>query len=111
LPDPRSAAQVTAEDVQQVAEALHSKLTTGMSAMMVGRSGSSEQFIAAQFKNANMRGSNLEPKLIEAALTKIIDDLDQFPKLEEIKCTLSYHHDGSMMAPKGVRTFRIAGRE
>jgi hypothetical protein len=59
----------------------------------------------------NMRNSQLEPKIIEAALTKIIDNLDQYPQLKEIKCNLSYNDDGTMMGVKGVRTFRVEGRE
>jgi hypothetical protein len=109
--DSNTLSQLTSEDLQQVAGALHHSLTIGMNRMMVGKNGSSVQFIAAQFKNANMRGSQLEPKVIEAALTKIIDNLDQYPQLKAIKCNLSYNNDGSMMAAKGVRTFCIEGRD
>jgi hypothetical protein len=59
----------------------------------------------------NMRESQLEPKIIEAAITKIIDNLDQYPQLKAIKCNLSYNDNGSMMTAKGVRTFRLEGRE
>jgi hypothetical protein len=79
LPDnSKTMFQLTPENLQQVVDALHRSLTTGMNSMMVGRSGSSVQFIAAQFKNMNMRESQLEVTVIELALTKIIDNLDQY---------------------------------
>jgi len=109
--DSKTMSQLKPEDLQQVADALHHSLTTGLNAMMVGSKGGSSQFIAAQFKNMNMRESQLEPKIIEAALTKIIDNLDQYPQLKAIKCNLSYNDNGSMMTAKGVRTFRLEGRE
>jgi hypothetical protein len=49
--------------------------------------------------------------IIEAALKKTIDNLDQYPQLKAIKCNLSYNDDGSMMTAKGERTFFIQGRE
>ncbi len=109
--DSNTMSQLTSEDLQQVADALHQSLTAGHNRMMVGKRGSSTRFIAAQFKNGNMRESQLEPKVIEAALTKIIDNLDQYPQLKAIKCNLSYTDEGSMMTAKGVRTFCIEGRD
>ena len=109
--DSKTMSQLTSENLQQVADALYKSLTVGMNSRMVGRSGGSIQFLAAQFKNGNMRESQLEPKVIESALTKIIDNLDQYPQLKAIKCNLSYNDDGSMMAAKGVRTFRLDGRD
>ncbi|CAF3993733.1 unnamed protein product [Rotaria sp. Silwood1] len=109
--DSKNMSQLTSEALQEVVDALYRSLTTGINSMMVGRSGPSVQFIAAQFKNTNMRNSQLEPKVIEVALTKIIDNLDQYPQLKAIQCNLSYTNDGSMMAAKGVRTFCIKGRD
>ena len=109
--DPKTMSQITSEDVQKVADALHRSLTIGFYSMVIRESGPSAEFIAAQFKNTNMRESKLEPKVIEAALTKIIDNLDEYPQLKAIKCTLSYNDDGSGMAAKGVRTFCIKGRD
>jgi hypothetical protein len=112
LPDDcNTMSQLTSEALQQVVDALHQSLTIGRNSMMVGSCGPSMQFIAAQFKNGNMRESQLEPKMIEAALTKIIDNLDQYPQLKALKCNLSYSDGGSMMTAKGVRTFRIEGRD
>jgi len=113
LPDDSTTmSQLTSEDLQQVADALHHSLTIGSNSRIVEKSGPSVQFIAAQFKNVNMRECQLEPKVIEVALTKIIDNLDQYPQLKAIKCNLSYADDGSMMmAAKGVRTFCIEGTD
>jgi hypothetical protein len=109
--DSKSMSQLTSEDLQQVANALYRSVTSGMNSMLLGSKGGQVEFIAAQFKNTNMRESQLEPKVIEAALTKIIDNLDEYPQLKAIKCGFSYTDDGSMMAAKGVRTFSIKGQE
>ncbi|CAF1189876.1 unnamed protein product [Adineta steineri] len=42
---------------------------------------------------------------------KVIDNLDQYPQLKANKCNFSYNDNESMMTAKGVRTFRIQGRE
>ncbi|CAF4058345.1 unnamed protein product [Adineta steineri] len=107
--DANTMSQLTPEDLKQVADALYHSLTVGPHSMMIGTDGGSVQFIAAQFKNMNMRESKLEPKVIEVALKKIIDNLDQYPQLTAFKCRLSYNENGSMAA-KGVRTFCVKGR-
>ncbi|CAF0893364.1 unnamed protein product [Adineta steineri] len=98
--DSRTISQLTSEDLQQVADALHNSL---INSMMVEGKGSVTEFIAAQFKNMNMKQSHLEPK--------VIDNLDQYSQLKAIKCNFSYNDNESMMTAKGVRTFRIKGRE
>ncbi|CAF0878597.1 unnamed protein product [Adineta steineri] len=92
--------QLISEDLQLVADALHNSL---INSMMVEGKGSVTQFIAAQFKNMNMKQSQLEPK--------VIDKLHQYPQLKAIKCTFSYNDNESMITTKGVRTFRIQRRE
>ncbi|UJR17231.1 hypothetical protein I4U23_004126 [Adineta vaga] len=113
LPDhSKTTTRLKSEDLQQVIDALYHALTDGMYSMMVGKNGCTAQFIAAQFKNGHMRQSQLEPKVIEEALTQIIDNLDQYPQLKAIKCDISYSDDGSsFMVPKGVRAFCVKGKE
>jgi len=110
---------VTPEILRQVADALHQSLTTGRYNVILERA-SSLSFIAAQFKNVAMKGSILEPRVIEAALTKIFDNLqladstcDTYDELKNFrgdKFDFSYSHD-STMAARGVRSFTIKGKQ
>ena len=106
---------VTPEILGQVVDALHQSLTTGRYASTLV-SGASTSFIAAQFKNTCMKGSILEPRVIEAALTKIADNLqlvganvDDFKNLRGDNIDFSYSHDSFMGTP-GVRSFTIEGK-
>ncbi|CAF1301157.1 unnamed protein product [Adineta ricciae] len=110
--DTQTTIEIKEDDFQQVYDALYHSLTNGFYKFAVRKNGPTIQFIAAQFKNSNMKQSQLEPRVIEAVLTKIIDNVDQYPQLKEMKCNLSYSDDGSScMTPKGVRCFCIKAKE
>ena len=110
--DSEDTLQIAPETLQQVVDALYRSLTVGIYSMMLGKKGCSVEFIAAQFKTTNMRQSQLEPRVIEGALTKIINNLDDYPQLKAIKCNLTYTTDGStLLAGKGVRVFCIEGTD
>ncbi|CAF0928797.1 unnamed protein product [Didymodactylos carnosus] len=68
-------------------------------------------FIAAQFKNTNMKQSMLTPAVIEAALTIIIDHLQDYPKLIELnkKYQISYT-DESKNYSVGIRVFQAESK-
>jgi hypothetical protein len=71
-------------------------------------------YIAAQFKNQQMKTSSLSPTIIEAALTIIIDrindvnlsDNEQYKALKQSPFLFSYT-DEDCSYKKGVRVFQI----
>jgi hypothetical protein len=74
------------------------------------------QFIAAQFKSVQMKNSPLTPAVIEAALTIIIDRLNDtandelYTALKQAPVSFSYTHDSHLYA-KGVRVFEMRKKE
>lgn len=67
-------------------------------------------FLAAGFKNGRMKTSSFSPAIIEAALTIIIRQIDEYPSLNELPLLLSYTDDSNAF-PKGVREFNITAKE
>ena len=110
---------VTPQILKQVADALYQSLITGRYALFLA-SANSLNFIAAQFQNVAMNGNLLEPRVIEAALTKIVDNLqlvdvtydtyDDSKNFRGLKFYISYSHD-SPMSKRGVRSFTIKGNQ
>ena len=117
--DAQNMSLVTPEILKQVADALHQSLATGRYALFL-EGATSLNFIAAQFKNVGMKGSLLEPRVIEAALTKIVDNLqlvdatfdtyDNLMNFRGVKFNFSYSHH-SLMGTRGIRTFTIKGKQ
>jgi hypothetical protein len=74
----------------------------------------SVQFTAAQFKNIQMKTSSLPVAIIEAALTMIIDRLNDenlandepYVALKQVPVSFSYTHNSQLYA-KGVRVFKM----
>jgi len=62
------------------------------------------QFNAAQFKNMNMRKSDLSPDVIEAALTNILDHRNEYSQLADMG-DMMYHDQGSIFNNVGTRVF------
>eukprot|EP01006_Ploeotia_vitrea_P054994 TRINITY_DN67947_c1_g1_i1.p1 TRINITY_DN67947_c1_g1~~TRINITY_DN67947_c1_g1_i1.p1 ORF type:complete len:150 (-),score=21.80 TRINITY_DN67947_c1_g1_i1:613-1017(-) len=98
-PDPSASA--TAEQQAQVLQALETAMTSGLY-----RFGGTCRVIAAQFKNANMKQSELSPAVIEAALTYLCDHLKEHSSLASI-ANISYSDDGAGLYGDGVRVFSI----
>jgi hypothetical protein len=75
-------------------------------------------FLAAHFKSDQMKTSSLSPMIIEAALTIIIDrmnnenttDNEQYASLKQLQFSISYT-DESEIYKKGVREFKISTKE
>jgi hypothetical protein len=74
-------------------------------------------FIAAQFKNTQMKTSSLSPAMIEAALTIIIKqmndehtgDNERYAVVKQSPFTISYT-DNDEFNMKGVRVFRVKAK-
>ena len=106
-PDMQTMKLLTPQILNEIEQALVKDLSNH--SMLL--SGGSSSFNAAQFKNMNMKQSQLSPAIIEAALTYIIENLDKHPNvvaaLKEAK--IGYHDKGAMLNDMGVRMFVIQG--
>ena len=67
-------------------------------------------FIAAAFKQEQMKTSFLSPAMIEAALTIIVRKIAEYPALKELPLMLSYTDDSDSL-PVGVREFIVAPKK
>ncbi len=109
LPDKQTELQVTDEILKEVAKHLEKHITFSFIC-----ESEKAQFIAAQFKNVQMKTSSLSAAVIEAALTIIIDRLNDknspndklYTALKKTPMLFSYTHD-SMFYMKGVRVFQM----
>lgn len=67
-------------------------------------------FLAAAFKNGRMSTSPLSPAVIEATLTIIIRQMNEYPSLTKLPLLLWYTDDSNTF-PKGVREFSVTAKE
>jgi hypothetical protein len=69
-------------------------------------------FIAAQFKNNQMKTSSLSPTIIEAALTIIINRIndERYKIVKQSPFKISYIDDHELYT-KGVRVFQVKNKE
>lgn len=114
LPDKQTESQVNDEILNDVIQNLEKYLKEDTFLCKFGTNGGSISFIAAYFKTTQMKTSSLSSVIIEAALTIIIDrmnnenmtDNEQFAVLKQSPFTISYtDNDGRRM--RGVRVFLI----
>jgi hypothetical protein len=111
-PDALAMKLVTGQILSEVENALVKSLSEGLY-LILKDSGASMSYNAAQFKNTNMKQSELSPAIIEAALTLIIEHLDQHSRLIDAlgDGKIGYHDKGAMLNDRGVRMFVIEGSE
>ena len=117
LPDKQLEAQITNEIFNEVLQNLEKYLVEDHFLTEFGIKGSSISFIAAYFKAIQMKTSTLSSAIIEAALTRIInrinntidDDDERVEKLKQSSFTISYT-DEDEYRMKGVRVFQIKGK-
>lgn len=92
--------QVDDKTLQEVSEAMEKGLTSGFM-----RFAAEAKCIAAQWKNSNMKGSEHSTEVIEAALTHIIDNIENYPSIKKLDWNFSYSDDGGGIYDPGVRVF------
>ena len=111
-PDALAMKLVTGQILSEVENALVTSLSEGLY-LIFKDSGASMSYNAAQFKNTNMKQSELSPAIIEAALTHIIEHLDQHSHLIDAlgDGKIGYHDKCAMLNDIGVRMFVIKGSE
>jgi hypothetical protein len=109
-PDPRIMSLLTSNIIDEVEQELITDLATGILSIVVN-GGSCLSYKAIAIKKRVMKGSQLGPVIIEAALTHIIDHLDEHPKLVAAlgRAKIGYHDNGLMLEDVGTRVFVIAG--
>jgi len=114
LPDKQTESQVNDEILNDVLQNLEKYLKEDTFLCKFGTKGGSVSFIAAYFKAIQMKTSSLSSSIIEAALTIIIERLnnentiddEHFASLKQSPFTISYtDNDRSRM--NGVRVFLI----
>eukprot|EP01103_Thecamoeba_quadrilineata_P008880 TRINITY_DN18592_c0_g1_i1.p1 TRINITY_DN18592_c0_g1~~TRINITY_DN18592_c0_g1_i1.p1 ORF type:complete len:145 (-),score=31.99 TRINITY_DN18592_c0_g1_i1:92-505(-) len=100
---PDSSLHISEDVIQQVKDHLINSLEYGFY-----KYPSQVSFIAAQFKNANMRDSPLSPAEIEISLSKIAESLakDENSDFLSKTCTITYADEGHFYG-SGVRLFTI----
>jgi hypothetical protein len=78
---------------------------------MMVNSSASWAFKAVSFERSQMKGSQLYTAIIKAALTHIIDHLDEHPKLVAALGTvkIGYHDNCLALEDIGTRVFVVKG--
>jgi hypothetical protein len=117
LPDKQSESQINNEILNDVLQSLEKYLKEDTFLSKYGTNGGSVSFIAAYFKATQMKTSSLSPAIIEAALTIIIErinnenmtDDERFTVVKQSPFTISYTDDDESRK-KGVRVFQVKGR-
>ncbi len=113
LPEKQTESQVEDEIFKNVLKVLENYFKSDD--LSFCRTSSAEiHFIAAQFKNTQMKESPWSPAVIEAALTMIIDRMnnentsndEQYVELKQSQLAISYT-DNSDRYVKGVRVFTV----
>ncbi|CAF1194540.1 unnamed protein product [Adineta steineri] len=109
-PDPQTMTLLTSKIIDEVEDKLVTNLSTGQ-LRMAADGDMSYSFKTFGFKRNVMNESQLSPTVIEAALTHIIDHLDEHPNLVAALKTakIGYHDRGMMLDDLGVRVFVING--
>jgi hypothetical protein len=109
-PDPRTSLFLTPKVLKKVEQALIEYVTVGWLSRTI-KSGASSSFKVAGFKKSEMNGSSLDVAIIEAALTHIIDHLDDHPNFVAALGTtkIGYHDRGLALKDIGVRVFVVKG--
>jgi hypothetical protein len=117
LPDKETESQINDEIFNDVLKSLENYLNEDLFLLKFGRNGGSASFIAAYFKATQMKSSSLSPAMIEAALTIIInkmndettDDDERYAVVKQSPFTISYTDDDESRV-KGVRVFQVKGK-
>jgi hypothetical protein len=112
LPDKQTELQINDEILNDVLKSLEKYLKEDTFLCKFGSQGGCANFIAAYFKATQMKTSSLSPAIIEAALTIIINRMndknaaanDQYAAIRKLPFKISYidEHKSQM---KGVRVF------
>ena len=112
LPDKQTETQVNDEILNEVLISLEKYLKEDSFLYKFGIYGGSVSFIAAYFKGTQMKTSSLSSAMIEAALTTIINRIndEQYAVIQQLPFMISYtDEDESRM--KGVRVFQVKKKE
>nr|ACF75474.1 hypothetical protein 19 [Adineta vaga] len=117
LPNKQTEVQVTDEILQDVLKSLDRYLKEDLFLSKFSSKGGCVSFISAYFKATRMKTSQLSPAIIEAALTIIIDrindevslDNEKYSTIKQSSYTLSYTDNDECRSP-GVRVFQVKGK-
>ncbi len=111
LPDKQIESQITDEILNDVLKHLETYLKENIFLYKFGIIGNSMNFIAAYFKDTQMKASSLSPAMIEAALTIIINRIndEQFVVVKQSPFTISFTDDDESNIA-GVRVFQVKGK-
>jgi hypothetical protein len=111
LPDKQIESQVTDEILTDVLQHLEKYLQEDTFLSKFGTKGGSSSFIAAYFKAIQMKTSSLSPAMIEAALTIIINRIndERFTVVKQSPFMISYTDDDESRT-KGVRVFYVKAK-
>lgn len=111
-PDPRTLLLLTPKILKEVEQALIEYMTVGFG-RHTKNSGACISFKGIHFKKSTMQKSSLDAAIIEAALTHIINHLDDHPTLVAALETtkIGYHDMGIALNDIGVRMFAVQGNK
>ena len=117
LPDKQMELQITDEILNEVLNSLEKQLEENIFLCKFGIKGGSLCFIAAYFKATQMKTSTLSPAMIEAALTIIIDEIndkntandERYTVVKQSLFLVSYTDDDDANVT-GVRMFQVKGK-
>ena len=117
LPDKETESQVTDEMLNDVLQHLEKYLQEDTFLCKFGTKRCSVSFIAAYFKATQMKTTSLSAAMIEAALTMIINRINdenatddgRFAAVKQSALMISYTDDDESRM-KGVRVFRVGGK-
>ncbi|UJR11604.1 hypothetical protein I4U23_015786 [Adineta vaga] len=114
LPDQETESLVTADILNDVLNNLETFLRENIALNKLQIRGGGICFIAACFKSIQMKTSSISASIIEAALSKIINQMnnnaDQYTQLKQLPFKISYHDDDDSNIA-GVRMFQIIGKQ
>ncbi len=117
LPDKQTESQINDEILSEVLKSLEKYLNEDEFLCKFGTECGSIGFIAAQFKKNQMKTSSLSPAVIEAALTIIINrindendaDDERYRIVKQSPFKISYLDDDEFYT-KGVRVFQVEAK-
>jgi hypothetical protein len=117
LPNKEPESQIDEEILNDVLQVLENYLGKDDFLHKFGTKCGGVSFIAAQFKNNQMKTSSLSPAMIEAALTIIIKqmndehtgDNERYAVVKQSPFTISYTDDDKLNM-KGVRVFQVTAK-
>ena len=113
LPDKQTESLINDDILNDVLNNLENYLKENDSLGKLGAKGGGICFVAAYFKSMQMKTSSLSTAIIEAVLTRIINQInddDRYARLKQLPFTISYTDDDESNVA-GIRMFQVKGNK